>query len=158
MAIISNQMQAQQPPRAAAPQPSAQVDPKIIQRIVTAATVALNQDAIEQQIIQTVKAAGNPAQGLAQATVTLMKALYAKSNKTMPPQAIGPAGKEVMLVIAKACEAAGIFKITPQLIQQALAAAVQMLQAAQAAPAQPAAQVPAAPQAAPVAPAQPVGV
>ena len=136
MALINNGMN---PAPQGAPAPGGM--DKIIQRIVTAATMAMNQDATEQQMLQLVKSAGDPVQGLAQATVTLMKALFAKSNKTMPPQAIGPAGKQVMLVIAQACQAAGILKVTPQLIQQAMAAAVKMIGAAQA----PAQAAPAAP-------------
>lgn len=153
MAIINNAMQST-PQGAPAPQAPAQAPQqgmdKIIQRIVTAATMAMNQPQTEQQILQMVKASGDPVQGLAQATVALMKALFAKSNRTMPPQAVGPAGKQVMLVIAQACQSAGILKVTPQLVQQAMAAAVKMIGSPQAAPQ-------AAPTA-PAAPAAPLGV
>lgn len=155
MAIINQAMRPQPgpaaPQSAPAPAPQQGMD-KIVQRIVTAATMAMNEPQTEQQILTMVKSSGDPVQGLAQATVTLMKALFAKSNKTMPPQAIGPAGQQVMLVIAKAAEAAGILKVTPQLIKQAMAAAVQMIGQAQQAPTQ------TAPAAAPAAPAAPMGV
>lgn len=156
MAIINNAMQAapqavpqdqQGAPSAQAPgQAPQQGMDKIVSRIVTAATMAMNQPQTEQQILQMVKSSADPVQGLAQATVALMKALFAKSNKTMPPQAIGPAGKQVMLVIAQACQSAGILKVTPQLVQQAMAAAVKMIGSAQPqAPATPAPAAPAAP-------------
>lgn len=133
------------------------VDPRVVQRVVTAATMALNQQDIEQQLLKLVKSSQDPIQGLAQALLFLMKALYEKSNGTMPKTAIGPAAMQVLGEIAKMCKAAGVLQnVTPQILKQAMAAALQMLQSQ--APAQPAA--PAAAPAAATAPAQqaPVGV
>lgn len=147
MAGLINQAQAAQP-----------VDSQIIQRIQMAATTALNQPDIEQQILTLVKSSQDPVQGLAQALLFLMKALYQKSNGTMPKPAIGPAAMQVVGVIAKMCQAAGVLKsVTPQILKQAMAAALQMLQSQPQAPAQPAAA--AAPAAAPApAAAQPAPV
>lgn len=122
-----------------------QVDPKIIQRITMAATMALNQPDIEQQIMQLVKSSQDPVQGLAQALLFLMKALYQKSNGTMPKPAIGPAAMQVVGMIAKMCKAAGVIpQVTPQLLQQAMKTALQMLQSQPQAPAQQGAPAPAA--------------
>lgn len=132
------------------------VDPQIVQRVVMAATTALNQQDIEQQIIQVVKSSQDPVKGLAQALLFLMKALYEKSNGTIPKQAIGPAALQVLGIIAKMCKSAGVLQnVTPDILKQAMMTAMQMLRSQP--PAQPAAPVPAS---AATAPAQqaPVGV
>jgi hypothetical protein len=124
---LINQAQAAQP-----------VDPQIIQRIQMAAMKALNQPDIEQQIVTLVKSSQDPVQGLAQALLFLMQALYKKSNGTMPKTSVGPAAMQVVGMIAKMCRAAGVLQdVTPQILKQAMAAALQMLQ--RQAPAQPAA-------------------
>jgi hypothetical protein len=108
-----------------------QPDPKIVQRIVMAATMALNQQDVEQQMLQAVKTSGDPARGLAQALVMLMKILYEKSKRTMPMRAAVQAALQVLVMIAKSCESAGLLKVSPQLIKQAGANAVQLLKQSQ---------------------------
>ena len=126
----------------------------VVQRIVAAAHMLLNNAQVEQQIIQMVKSAQDPVQGLAQATLFLMKTLFDKSKGTMPPAAVFPAAGQVIGVIAKMCEAAGILKASPQLLEQASQMLLQLMQQekatqpqqpAQAAPAAPAAPQPTAP-------------
>lgn len=144
MALIANQM---------APGPQPQASPQsgnVVQRIVTAAIMLLNTDQVEQHVLQIIKGAQDPAQGLAQSLAFLMQTLSDKS-KGMPMQALGQAMMPILQQIAKMAEAAKILQPTPQLLQQAGKAALQLLQQSAAPQAAPAPQQP-APQAAPAQP------
>ena len=135
-----------QPP--AAPQQGQQADPKAVERVVLAALKILHDPKITPQILQMMKAAGDPVQALAQATLLVMRQLFAKSKQTIPPEVLGVAGVEVMDELAMIANKAGLYKITPQILQQAVQAAVEQFKAE-------AAKQTAKP-AAPVAPAAPV--
>jgi hypothetical protein len=109
----------------------------------------LNQDAFEKQVIQMIQGAQDPAQGIAQAFVFVLRTVHEKS-KGMPMQALGQAGQPILQEILKLAEAANVIQITPELLQAVKAALSPA--APQGAPGAP------APQAAPAAPAQPQGV
>lgn len=134
-----------------------QADPRIVERVVMAATHALNTPQVEQAILQAVKSSQDPVQGLAQATMMLMQMLVEKA-KGFPPQAFLPAAGQVLGVIAKMAAAAGVLKPTPQMMNDAIQAFLQLVkqQASQqpqnATP--PANAQPAAPTAQPAVPAQ----
>lgn len=134
--LIGNQMQGPQgQPAAPAPvqgaqapaQPQAQ---EAVQRIVSAATKVLNQDAIEQQILQIVQSGQTPAEGLAQAVVLIMKGLYAQAKGGLPKESMATAAQQIIAVIVKMCQAAKILppNVPPQLVDEALAAIAQQLQ------------------------------
>lgn len=146
--IASNMQPAPQAAPAQAPMQGG--DPS--KRIVTAALMLLNQDAFEKQIIQMIQGAQDPAQGIAQAFVFVLRTLHEKS-KGMPMQVLGQAGQPILQEILKLAEAAKVIQISPELLQ----AVMQAVKAALA-PAAPQG-APAAPtQGAPAAPMQPQGV
>ena len=133
-------------------------------RIVIAAKRLLSQPTVLKSILDIMKKSGQPALALANATVFLMKELL-KSAKGAPPRAVVEAAQEVMVDIAKIGANAGLFKVTPEIIKNAVLLAVRLsMEAAKAKraqpPAQPAPQQPRQqPAAAPAAPAaQPMGV
>lgn len=140
MALIANGMGPQAP---AQPQSG-----NVVQRIVTAATMLLNTDQVEQHVLQLLKGQ-DPVQGLAQALAFILQALSDKA-KGMPMQALGQALLPILQQIAKIGEAAKAIQATPQMLQQAAKMALQLLQqnaspqGAPAAPQAPAAQQPAA--------------
>jgi hypothetical protein len=127
MAGIINNALAQQ---GAQVQPAAPANPRAVQRIVSAGTKVLNQDAIEQQILQIVQAGNTPAEGLAQAVVLIMEGLHAQSRGTMPKGAMATAAQQIIAVIVKMCQAAGILppEVPPQLVDEALGAVAELLQ------------------------------
>ena len=150
--IVDQAMQKQMPAKAQAKQETPEVT-----RIVIAAKKILAQPEIAKKIVQMLRAAQDPATGIAQATLFLMKQLYEKSNGTMPAEAIGPAMQQVMVDIVKIGVAAKVFAYSTDLVQQAMKMAIQKFagaaqQPAAEQPAQPAAAMPAAPQAAPMQP------
>jgi hypothetical protein len=158
--MIAQSMQAAPqavPPQAPAQPPAQGGDPS--KRIVTAALMLLNQDAFEKQIIAMIQGAQDPAQGIAQAFVFVLRALHEKSNG-MPMQALGQAGQPILQEILKLAEAAKVIQISPELLQavmQAVKSALSGQGASGVAPAAPATPAPAA-QPAPAAPMQPQGV
>ena len=120
--------QATPPANPAAPggQP---VTEEIINRVVIAAKKILSQPEIRQQLATMIKGAPDPVTGVAQATIFLMKALFDKSKGTMPPKAIVPAGAKVIVDVARIGEAAGLFKVTPQLLAQSAVKARELMMA-----------------------------
>lgn len=142
--------QAMQPKQAAQPQRRA-ISPES-QRIVIAAKKIMAQPQIAQQIVQMMKSSPDPATGIAQATIFLMKQLYEKSKGTMPTKAIVPAAQEILVDIMRLGQSAGLFKITPELVKQAVQLAIQMFTQSVKAQ-QPAAAEPPAAGATPMAPA-----
>lgn len=113
MAGIINNAQAQQQ----------KPNPTDVDRIVIAAKRVIAR--VAPQLLQMMRSSQDPATGLAHAFLLLMKQLYAKSKGTMPIQAILPATKEIIQDVARVGETGGLFKVTPQLLQQALQLASQ---------------------------------
>lgn len=152
---IIEQAQGQpQTPAAPAGQPAAapgeqKTDPAV-QRVVIAAKKLLATPEIADHIVQMLKAEQDPATAIAKATIFLMQQLIEKSSNTMPPKAIVPAGIQVAMDIARIGQAAGVFKVTEEIMQKALEVARSMFPQPGAQPGQP----PAAPAGAP---AQPMG-
>jgi hypothetical protein len=119
MALIQGNMAPQ------GAQQQAGASAQVVERIVAAAMTLLNNDTVEQQIVQMVSSSPDPAQGVAQAAVFIMKALHEKSKGTLPssPEAF----LRIIAEIIKIAKAAGIIKDDdPQLIDQVLEAASQM--------------------------------
>lgn len=124
-------------------QPQSQGEDPNVNRILIAAKKVLAMPQIAQQIVQIMKASPDPATGIAQAMVFLMKALYEKSKGTMPQSAIPMAAAGILADVARLGEAAGLFQLSPQLLMDAGKKSMAMLRGQQAqAPAQPAAQPP----------------
>lgn len=134
MGIIDQAMQGEpqeqgQPPAPQQEQP--QVQPQgggdvNVDRVVMAASKALHKPEVMQQIIQMVRSAKNPAAGIAQALVMLMTRLYEISKGSMPQEVIVPAGQQIAKMIADICEAGGVVKVTPEMLQQAVSMAAAM--------------------------------
>jgi hypothetical protein len=160
MPIIQNQVSKQEAPKK---EVSKQEASPATTRLVIAAKKILAQPAVAKLVVSAMEQAGDPAQGIAEATLYLLGQVLMKS-KSPPREAIVPAAQEMMVDVAKLGQAAGLFKITPDLIKKAVMIAVKMVMehgakmGKQAPPKQPPQQpAPAAPaQAAPAAP--PMGV
>jgi hypothetical protein len=123
MALIQGNMAPQGAPMQQQQVPGASA--QVVERIVAAAMTLLNNDTVEQQIVQMVSSSPDPAQGVAQAAVFIMKALHEKSKGTLPssPEAF----LRIIAEIIKIAKAAGIIKEDdPQLIDQVLEAASQL--------------------------------
>jgi len=112
--------------RAAAPAAGAPAGNVNVDRVVMAASKALHQPEVMKQIIEMVRAAKSPAAGIAQALVMLMTRLYEISKGTMPEDVLVPAGQEIAKMIADICEAGGVLKATPEILQQAVSMAAAM--------------------------------
>ena len=98
-----------------------------VARVVIAAKKILSQPEIAQHVVDLMKNGGDPATSIAEATIFLMTQLYQKSNGTMPPKVMVPAAQRVMVDIARLGQAAGLFKITPELIKAAVKIAIDKL-------------------------------
>ena len=110
----------------AQPQPSQRAVTPESDRIVIAAKKIMAQPEVAQHLVQMMKTAADPATGIAQATIFLVKQLYEKSQGSMPPKAIVPAAQEILVDIMRLGQTAGLFKITPDLVKQAVKIAIQM--------------------------------
>jgi hypothetical protein len=153
--------QNMQPPQGAPAAPQAAQGGDPVQRIVTAALMLLNQDAFEKQIVDTIQSSQDPAQGVAQAFLLVLRVLHEKS-KGLPMQALGQASQPILQEILKMAEAAHVVQMTPQFLQQVMQA-VKAALSAQTGAAQPNPLGTTAPNAQdigqePAAPAQPQGV
>lgn len=114
-------------------------------RLLVAAKKLLANKAVAKNLVEMMRSAEDPAAGLAQATISLMRSLLEQAGgMQFPPKVIVAVGAEVMSLIAAFGASAKLFKLTPDLIKQAIALAAQSLKG----PAQGAAQ-PAAPAAQP---------
>lgn len=108
---------------------TAQADP-VVTRIEIAAKKILADPKSAQQFVQMMKAAGDPAKGIAQVTVLLMRHLFTASKKTMPLQALMPAAQKVVVDVARVGAGAKLFKLTPDIIRQAAEQVFQIMQQA----------------------------
>lgn len=144
---IVNEAVAEKPAQQQA-QPQKRVLSPESQRIVIAAKKVMAQPEVAQQLIGMMKSAADPATGIAQATIFLVKQLYEKSKGTMPPSAIAPAAQEILVDIVRLGVSAKIFEFSADLVKQAATMAIKMFKDSVKPAAQPAAQ-PAAPAAMP---------
>ena len=142
----------QQPPQETKGAP--QADPAV-ERVVFAAMKIIYDKGIMQNLLKILRS-GDPAEGLAQGTLFVMKGLFEASKGTLPPKAFLPAVQMVMPLIAELGEAAGIATADEALVKKAAVLFAQKVKAeaqgAQGAPTAPAAAQEAAPQAASAAP------
>ena len=155
--IIQQQMgqpaeqQEQQPAQGQAP------DQTSVERVVIAATRIIHDPKIKSTLIEMMKQAGDPVNALVEAVFLIMKQIIEKSGKSVTSEVLGAAAWQVLQLIAELAQAAGLFQVTPELIQQAAQAGLERLQQeAAAGPAQPAAAP--APQPAPTEQPVPEGV
>jgi len=107
-----------QAPAQAAPGPAKTQDEEAVSRITIAAAKMIYDKGILQNLLQILKS-GDPAEGLAQATLFVMKGLFEASKGTLPPKAFLPAVQQVMPLIAELGEAAGILKADEATVKQA---------------------------------------
>jgi hypothetical protein len=142
--LIQQQQQPQQPQPA---QQSPAQNP-VVQRVEIAAKKILAQPQVAKQIIAIIQQAqGNPAQGIAQATIFLLKLVFGKA-KGLPQQAIPACIAAVAIDVARAGSSAGLYQLTPELAKEGAMVALQMYAAKvkERAQAQPAPQEEAEPQ------------
>lgn len=129
------QSQAAQPQTA---QPQKQPDRRSVARVIAAAVKIIHDPKVSAQLIEMMKAAGDPVQALAQTTVLVMRMLYEKSNNSIPPEVLGAAGVEVLQLLAQLAQTAKLFDVTMDIFKQAAQASMDMVQqesgATQAAP------------------------
>lgn len=102
---------------AGAPQDAGTQQGEAVQKLVLAGMKTIYEEGVTEELVQMMKS-GNPAQGLANATLTVMRELTGKAQGEVPPEMLYVAGKEIMRMIAEIGEAAKVFKSSPQLLQQ----------------------------------------
>ena len=136
MAGIIKQGMAQEQPEQQEQQPQGnqgapeQVD---VERVVVAAVQIIHDPKIRQQLIQMMKQAGDPVQALVEATFLVMRQLFEKSKRSIPEDVLGAASAHVLKMLGELAQAAGIFQVTPELLQQAAQAGLQRLEQEEAA-------------------------
>ena len=159
--LIQQQMAqpAEQPAEQQGQQPAQgqPANPQAVERVVIAATRIIHDAKIKQTLIEMMKQAGDPVQALVEATTLIVKQLQEKSGRSIPAEVLGAAAWQVLQLVGELAQAAGLFQVTPELLQQAAQAGVEKFQEERAAgPAQPAAAP--APQPAPTEQPVPEGV
>lgn len=87
-------------------------------------------------LVQTMKAAGDPAAAVAHATVIVLDDLRQAVAQKIPPQMVDAVAPAVVAMLCDLANAAGLFKATPAIVQKAVALIKQNRQQ----PARPAAQ------------------
>jgi hypothetical protein len=86
---------------------------------MAAAAKAIYTPEITQGLLQMIKAARNPVDGLLQATALIMRRLDEISKNTMPSEVKAPAAKEVMALIAELAQARGVITDAGAVLDQA---------------------------------------
>jgi len=140
--LINQAMQQPQPAEQQEQQPAQGQPPDqtAVERVVIAATRIIHDPKIKQTLIEMMKQAGEPVQALVEAVFLIMRQIIEKSGKSVPSEVLGAAAWQVLQLIAELAQAAGLFQVTPELLQQAAQAGIEKLkQEASAGPAQPAA-------------------
>lgn len=167
MGIIDSAMQPPAAPAApqvgapAAPaQPTGQpgapkADPAMVQRVVLAASKIIRDPKAAPALIEQMKSIGDPVQALAQVVMQIMKHIFEASGKKIPPEVLGEAGVEVLQLLAKLAQSAGLFQVTMDIVKQAAQAAMDLVKQQTAQGATPDASAPAAPAAPATPPADP---
>lgn len=139
MGIISGAVKAQPGQPGAAPgqqaQPAGGAMQEGLQRVVVAAMKALYDKTTGPQIIEMVKAAQDPLQGLAQAAYTVITQFAKISRGTMPLAVMLQAAKVIMAMIAEMAEAAGIIEDKAQ-VKDALPMLMELIKGGQGGAAQ----------------------
>lgn len=97
-----------------------------LERVEVAATKIIHDAKVSQQLVQMMKAAGDPVTGIAQATLLIMRQLIEKSKNTIPQEVLVPAGFKVVEQLAELGAAAKLFQNSPDLVKQAQRKAIQM--------------------------------
>lgn len=99
-----------------------QADPKAVEtfrKLGIAAMKIVYDPKISQQLLEILKAAGDPAKGIAQATSSILGQMKEKTQGANPNvvYAIAPV---LAMMVAEIGEHAGLFKASQQIVQQAL--------------------------------------
>lgn len=135
------QPQAQPTPNPASPQgqPAAQgVDDTARKRALLASTKIIYDPATMKAILDMIRNAKSPEEGLARATVLVMAKLAEASKNTMPQAIRTPVAKGVMALIAELAAKAGIIKNAGQAVKRASQMIAQaIMKAANIGPGQP---------------------
>jgi hypothetical protein len=154
-AVETPEQEAAEAPESGAPEGGAKgTTQEAIERTVFAGLKVIHTPQVKQQLLQIMKSAPDPSQGIAEATYLVMSQLYEKSGRKIPADALGAASMYILQEIAQLGEAAKLFKATPEMVQGAVKIGMQKLQNAQQQPAQeaPVEEAPAAEAAAPAGP------
>ena len=136
--IIENQIGQPAAPQGQQPAQGQPPNQQAVERVVIAATRIIHDPKVKPQLIALMQKAGDPVQALVEAVFLIMRQIIEKSGKTVPSDVLGAAAYQVLNLVGELAQAAGLFKVTPELIQQAAQAGLQRLQQeASAGPAQP---------------------
>jgi len=150
--LIENQIGQPAAPQEQQPAQGQPPNQQAVERVVIAATRIIHDPKIKPQLVALMQKAGDPVNALVEAVFLIMRQIIEKSGKSVPSEVLGAAAWQVLQLIAELAQAAGLFQVTPELLQQAAQAGIERLkQEAAAGPAQPAAEPaqPAVPQPAP---------
>lgn len=101
-------------------QPGAQGSQDDYDKTMAAASKAIYNPEVMKGILEAIKTAQNPAQGLLQAASLVMRQLNEISGGKMPAAVKVPAFKEVLTLIAELAEKAGVIPDAAQALQQAM--------------------------------------
>ena len=109
-----------------------------VERVVAAAIKIIHDPKVRPQLLQMMKAAGDPVQALVDAAFLVMGQINEKANGKIPSEALGAAAFHVLNLLAELADASGLYKITPEIIKTAAATGIERLEQMQAQGAQPA--------------------
>jgi len=129
-------------------QPAAQrgsPNQQAVERVVIAATRIIHDPKVKPQLVELMKNAGDPVTALVEAVFLIMRQIMEKSGRSVPSEVLGTAAFTVLHLVGELAQAAGLFQVTPELIQQAAQAGLERLKQeagpeqaqAQAAPTEP---------------------
>ncbi len=130
MAGIINQARQPQPETQPA---NGQPDDQSVERVVIAAIKVIHDPKVKQQLIEMMRQAGDPVQALVSAVFLVMRQLYERSRRSIPADVLGAASAHVLRLLGELAEAAGLFQVTPELLQQAGEAGLEQFKQEQAA-------------------------
>jgi hypothetical protein len=126
---IINQVRPQAQTQPAAQPAQGQPDQQSVERVVVAAVKLIHDPKIAPQLVQLMRAAGDPVKALVDATMLVMKQLWEKSKRSIPGDVLGAAAAQVLKLIGELAQAAKLFQVTPELLQQAAQAGLERLKA-----------------------------
>lgn len=84
------------------------------ERVVVAGMKIMFDKSSHRLLLKEIQGPGTPGEKLGKGIVGLMMTMFQKSNKTMPPAVIVPAGLELLMQAAEFANKSGLMKVTNQ--------------------------------------------
>lgn len=116
--------QGQAPASQQGQQPAAQ---QSVQRVVIAATRIMHDPKIKPRLLEMMQQAGDPVQALVEVVFLIMRQIMEKAGRQIPSEVLGTAAFTVLHLVGELAQAAGLFQVTPKLLQQAAQAGLERL-------------------------------